>query len=33
VRTVNKKRSVGLELLDENGGWIEIGNVSVPVSH
>ena len=33
VRTVNKKRSVGLELLDEDGGWIEIGNVSVPVSH
>jgi bifunctional non-homologous end joining protein LigD len=33
VRTVNKKRSVGLELLDENGTWIEIGNVSVPVSH
>src|SRR5439155_5102802 len=33
VRTVNKKRSVGLELLDQNGGWVEIGNVSVPVSH
>jgi len=33
VRTVNKKRSVGLELLDENGGWVEIGNVSVAVSH
>ena len=33
VRTVNKKRSVGLELLDESGGWLEIGNVSVPVSH
>jgi hypothetical protein len=33
VRAVNKKRSVGLELLDENGGWVEIGNVSVPVSH
>ena len=33
VCTVNKKRSVGLELLDKNGGWVEIGNVSVPVSH
>ena len=33
VRTLNKKRSVGLELLDGNGRWIDIGNVSVPVSH
>ncbi len=33
VRTVNKKRSVGLELLDENGRWIDIGNVSVSVRH
>jgi bifunctional non-homologous end joining protein LigD len=33
VRTVNKKRSVGLELLDGNATWIDIGNVSVPVSH
>jgi bifunctional non-homologous end joining protein LigD len=33
VRAVNKKRSVGLELLDENGAWIEIGDVSIPVNH
>ena len=33
VRTVNRKRSVGLELLDENGRWIDIGNVSVSVRH
>jgi len=33
VRTLNKKRSVGLELLNGNGRWIDIGNVSVPVSH
>jgi bifunctional non-homologous end joining protein LigD len=33
VRTVNKKRSVGLELLDENGRWIEVGNVSVSARH
>ena len=33
VRTVNKRRSVGLELLDGDGTWIDTGNVSVPVSH
>ena len=33
VRTVNRKRSVGLELLDEDGRWIGIGNVSVSVRH
>lgn len=33
VRTVNRKRSVGLELLDEHGRWIGIGNVSVSARH
>jgi len=33
VRTVNQKRSVGLELLDENGTWRSVGNVSVSARH
>ncbi len=33
VRTVNKKRSVGLELLDTNGTWLSIGNASVSARH
>jgi bifunctional non-homologous end joining protein LigD len=33
VRTLNKKRSVGLELLDEDGAWLHIGNVSIPPNH
>ena len=33
VRKLNQKRSVGLELLDESGNWIAIGNVSVSVRH
>lgn len=33
VRTHNKKRSVGLEVLDQDGAWLHIGNVSVPANH
>jgi len=31
-RVNNGKRSVGMELLDENGNWIEVGNLSIPAN-
>lgn len=34
VRTINAgKRSVGMELLDASGAWVDVGNVTIPPNH
>jgi bifunctional non-homologous end joining protein LigD len=33
VRAVNRQRSVGLAMLDDNGNHVDVGNVTIPANH